>query len=113
VDKIFKLKKDAGPEIQVHGSSDLIQTLLKHDLIDEFHVWTFPLTVAKGKRLFGEGTLSGGFKLLDCKVSTTGVVIAAYSRNGELHAGSLALESPTEAELARRKKLKEEDWKRG
>ncbi len=109
VEGIIKLKKENGPEIQVHGSSNLIQTLLKHDLIDEFLVWTFPLTVDKGKRLFGEGTIPAGFTLLDCKISTTGVIIAAYARNGEIKAGSVALENPTEAELARRKKLKEEE----
>jgi dihydrofolate reductase len=109
VDQITKLKRDSGPEIQVHGSSNLIQTLLKHDLIDEFHVWTFPLTVDKGKRLFGEGSIPAGFKLLDCKVSTTGVIIAAYARAGEIQPGSFALENPTEAELARRKKLKWEE----
>jgi dihydrofolate reductase len=87
----------------------MVRQLLKHDLIDEFHVWTFPLTVDKGKRLFGEGTIPAGFALLDCKISTTGVIIAAYARNGEIKAGSFALENPTEAELARRKKLKEEE----
>lgn len=108
VKEIIKLKKQDGPEIQIHGSVNLIQTLLKHDLIDEFHVWTFPLTIGNGKRLFGEGTIPVGFKLLDCKSSTTGVIIAVYARDGKIKTGSVALENPTEAELARRKKLKEE-----
>ena len=109
VEEITNLKKEDGLEIQVHGSSNLIQTLLLHDLIDELNVWTFPVTVGKGKRLFGEGTIPGSFELLDCEFSTTGVIIAAYARNGEIKAGSFALEDPTEAELARRKKLKEEE----
>ena len=108
VTKIIKLKKQDGPEIQIHGSGNLIQTLLKHDLIDEFQVWTFPLTIGNGKRLFGEGTIPAGFRLLDCKSSTTGVIIAIYARDGKIKTGSFALEKPTEAELARRKRLKEE-----
>jgi dihydrofolate reductase len=106
--EISRLKKQDGPEIQVHGSADLIQTLLKHDLIDEFHVWIFPLTVGGGKRLFGEGTMPAGFKQVDCKISTTGVIIATYVRDGEVRTGSVALEKPTKAELERRKRLKEE-----
>lgn len=105
VKKIIELKRQNGPEIQVHGSGNLIQTLLKHDLIDEFRVWTFPLTIGAGKRLFGEGTIPAGLKLLDCKISTTGVIIATYARGGKVKTGSVALENPTEAELARRKRL--------
>jgi dihydrofolate reductase len=106
--EISRLKKQDGPEIQVHGSADLIQTLLKHNLIDEFHVWIFPLTVGGGKRLFGKGTMPAGFKQVDCKISTTGVIIASYVRDGEVRTGSVALEKPTKAELERRKRLKEE-----
>jgi dihydrofolate reductase len=112
VKEIIELKKRDGPEIQVHGSSNLIQTLMRHGLVDEFHVWTFPLTVGGGKRLFAEGTIPAGMKLLECKVSTTGVVIATYAQSGEVKAGSFALERPTEAERARRRKLKEEDGTR-
>lgn len=103
--EILELKKQDGPEIQVHGSSNLIQTLLKNDLIDEVRVWTFPLTIGSGKRLFGEGTIPVGLKLLDCKVSTTGVSIATYASSGKIRTGSVALENPTEAELVRRKQL--------
>jgi dihydrofolate reductase len=103
--EIRELKNQDGPEIQVHGSSNLIQTLLKNDLIDEFRVWTFPLVIGNGKRLFGEGTVLAGLKLLDCKISATGVSIATYARSGEIKTGSVALENPTEAELARRKRL--------
>ena len=108
VKEISNLKRQEGPEIQIHGSSDLIQTLLSHDIIDEFYVWTFPLTVGRGKRLFGGGSIPAGLKLLDCKVSETGVIIAIYSRDGMIKTGSVALEVPTEAEIERRKRLKEE-----
>lgn len=108
VKEITRLKQQTGPEIQIYGSSDLIQTLLKNDLIDQFNVWTFPVTVGGGKRLFGKGTVPANFRLLDFKTSTTGVVIATYARGGNLKTGSFALEKPTEAELTRRRRLKEE-----
>jgi len=107
VQEIKKLKQQSGPELQVHGSGNLIQTLLKHDLIDEFHLKIFPITLGIGKRLFGEGTIPAGFKLVDSKTSTTGVIVATYERAGQVKTGSFALETPTEAELARRKRLKE------
>lgn len=107
--EVRKLKQYDGPEIQVHGSSALIQTLLKNDLIDECRLWFFPVVVGKGKRLFGDGSLPAGWKLVDSKTSSTGVLIAAYARVGEIQKGSLALETPTEAELARRKKMRKEN----
>ena len=106
VQEIKKLKQQNGPELQVHGSSNLIQTLLKHDLIDEFRLKIFPVTLGTGKRLFGEGTIPAGLKLVDSRTSTTGVIVATYEREGVVKTGSFALETPTEAELARRKRLK-------
>jgi dihydrofolate reductase len=105
--EVKKLKEQDGPEIQVHGSGNLIQTLLKHDLVDELWLKIFPITLGRGKRLFAEGTIPVGFKLLESKTSPTGVIIASYARAGEVKTGSFALEVPTEAELARRKRLKE------
>jgi len=107
VQEIKELKQQYGLELQVHGSGNLIQTLLKHDLVDEFRLKIFPITLGIGKRLFGEGTIPAGFKLIDNKNSTTGVIVATYERAGEVKTGSFALETPTEAELARRKRLKE------
>ena len=105
--EVKKLKEQDGPEIQVHGSGNLIQTLLKHDLVDELWLKIFPITLGRGKRLFAEGTIPVGFKLLESETSPTGVIIASYARAGEVKTGSFALEAPTEAELARRKRLKE------
>jgi len=85
---ISALKKQDGPELQIHGSGDLIQTLLRHELIDEFQLWTFPVVVGKGKRLFADGTLPSGLKLIDSQISTTGVVIGTYVPAGELVTGS-------------------------
>ena len=105
VQEIIKLKEQKGPELQVHGSGNLIQTLLKHDLIDEFRLKIFPITLGTGKRFFGEGTIPAGLKLVDSRTSTTGVIVATYKRAGVIKTGSFAMETPTEAEHARRKQL--------
>jgi dihydrofolate reductase len=89
---IAALKQEDGPELQVHGSGDLIQTLLRHNLVDEFRLWVFPLVIGSGKRLFSEGTIPSGLKLVDSKVSTTGVVIGTYEPAGEIVTGSFALD---------------------
>jgi dihydrofolate reductase len=107
VQEIKKLKEQNGPELQVHGSSNLIQTLLKHDLVDEFRLKIFPITLGIGKRLFGDGTIPASFKLIDSKTSTRGVIVATYERAGNVKTGLFALESPTEAEIARQERLKE------
>lgn len=91
VEKIRQLKKEDGPEIQVHGSGNLIQTLLKNDLVDELWIKTFPVTIGSGKRLFGEGTMPAGFTLKDGRISSTGVVFGSYARAGEVKQGSFAL----------------------
>jgi len=89
---IAALKKEDGPELQVHGSGNLIQTLLRHNLVDQFRLWVFPLVIGSGKRLFSEGTIPSGLKLVDSKVSTTGVVIGTYEPAGEIVTGSFALD---------------------
>ena len=89
---VARLKKQAGGEIAVTGSSNLIQTLLKHDLIDEFRLWVFPVMVGPGKRLFGDGTIPGAFRLVDAKASTTGVVIHRYERAGKLEHGTFEVD---------------------
>ena len=94
---VSELKKQSGPEIQVHGSGDLLQTLLKNDLVDEFHVWTFPVVLGSGKRLFADGAVPAGLKVDAVKTSTTGVVIATYQRAGAIKYGSFALEEPSDA----------------
>jgi dihydrofolate reductase len=89
-DGIAKLKTDDGPELQVHGSGNLIQTLIRNNLVDRYRLWVFPVLVGSGKRLFADGTIPAGLKLVDSKVSTTGVVIGAYEPAGELVTGSFA-----------------------
>ena len=89
---IAALKQSDGPELQVHGSGNLIQTLLRHGLIDQYRLWVFPLVIGSGKRLFADGTIPSGLKLVDSKVSTTGVVIGTYEPAGEIVTGSFALD---------------------
>jgi dihydrofolate reductase len=88
VARIKKLKQEGGPMLQVHGSSKLIQTLLANDLIDELWLKVFPLSLGKGKRLFGEGTVPAAFKLIESKASPNGVIFANYKRAGEVKTGS-------------------------
>jgi len=109
VEEIKKLKAQNGPNLQVYGSSVLVQTLMKYDLVDEFWLKIFPITLGSGKRLFGEGTQPASLRLIDSKISTTGVIIATYIPAGELKTGSFALDDPGEAEIERRKRLADED----
>ena len=85
---LAKLKEEDGPELQVHGSANLIQTLLAHDLVDRFRLMVFPVVIGTGKRLFAEGTLPSALTLVNSRVSTTGVTIATYEPAGELVTGS-------------------------
>jgi dihydrofolate reductase len=98
-------KREDGPDLQVHGSPGLIQTLLEHDLIDEFRIWIFPVVLGHGKRLFGPGTMPAGLRLLHSRVSETGVTINVYERAGRVDTGSFEFDEPTEAELERRRRL--------
>jgi dihydrofolate reductase len=88
VAEIEKLKQQDGPMLQVHGSSNLIQTLLANDLVDQLWLKVYPVTLGKGKRLFGEGTIPAAFDLTDSKISPSGVIIASYRRGGEVELGS-------------------------
>jgi dihydrofolate reductase len=86
-DAIAALKQEDGPELQVLGSANLIQTLLRHNLVDRFRLLVFPVVIGSGKRLFGEGTIPAGLRMLDGKTSTTGVVMGTYELAGEIPTG--------------------------
>jgi dihydrofolate reductase len=90
------------------GSTDLIQTLLANDLIDEISTFTFPIVLGNGKKLFGEGTRPAAFMLVDNKVTTKGVLIARYQRAGNVVTGDFTMDSPTPAEVARRDRMNRE-----
>ncbi|MER8709469.1 dihydrofolate reductase family protein [Mesorhizobium sp. M1088] len=101
-----RMKQEDGPDLLIQGSSELIQTLLANDLIDEISLLTFPLVLGKGKKLFGSGTIPAAFKLTRSQASTTGVLMASYERSGEIKTGSFATEQPSEAEIERRRNWK-------
>lgn len=85
---VAALKRSDGPELQVHGSGNLAQTLIRNGLVDEYRLWVFPVMLGSGKRLFAEGTVPAALELVDSKVATTGVVIGTYVPAGELVTGS-------------------------
>ena len=87
VEEVKKLKEQDGPELQVHGSGNLIQTLLKHDLVDDLWLKIFPVALGAGKRLFAEGVIPAAFTLDECRTSPAGVIIANYRRAGEVRTG--------------------------
>lgn len=88
VAKIKELKAQDGPLLQVHGSGNLIQTLLKNDLVDELWLKTYPATLGPGKRLFAEGTTPAAFELVESKTTPKGIIFASYKRAGEVKTGS-------------------------
>jgi dihydrofolate reductase len=101
-DGVRKLKQQDGPELQVHGSANLIQTLLEHGLVDEFRLKIFPLVLGTGKRLFGDGAVPAGFEVASSQVLPSGVIVATYRTGAEIKYGSFAAETPSAAELGRR-----------
>jgi dihydrofolate reductase len=88
VDEVKRLKGQDAPDLQVHGSGNLIQTLLKHDLVDAFWLKMFPLTLGTGKRLFAEGTIPAAFKATESRLTPAGVIVANYERAGDVQTGS-------------------------
>ncbi|WP_407528125.1 dihydrofolate reductase family protein [Lacibacter sp. MH-610] len=89
VDELKKLKNTEGSDLQVHGSGDLVQTLLKHELVDELWLKIFPVTLGKGKRLFGEGTQPSSFTLTESLVVSNGVIFANYKKAGPVRTGTI------------------------
>jgi dihydrofolate reductase len=104
---VAALKDQPGGEIQVQGSCQLVQTLMRHDLVDEYRLWIFPVLLGTGKRLFGNGTVPAGVNLVGTKTSSTGVAIHTYERGGQIQYGSFASGSrlrpwdPDDIELGR------------
>lgn len=107
-DAIRELKQTDGKDLQIIGSADLIQSLQAANLIDEYNVWTFPVVLGDGKRLFEPSASPAAMKLQKSSTSSTGVVMSTYVAAGKVQAGSFAHEHPSDKELARRKKLAQE-----
>ncbi|GAB1421192.1 dihydrofolate reductase family protein [Anaerolineales bacterium] len=89
VKKIQEIKQEVGPDLHVYGSGNLLQTLMKHDLVDAFWLKIYPLTLGSGKRLFTEGTIPAAFRVTDSQVSPGGVIIVNYERAGEIKTGKV------------------------
>jgi dihydrofolate reductase len=109
VNQLKKLKAQDGPDLLVHGSSVLAQTLFAEGLVDVLHLWTYPITLGKGKKLFREGTPTREWKLAEVVVSATGAIMATYLAAGEVKLGTYGSEKVSEAELERQKKWKHEE----
>ena len=92
---VAQLKAQEGDEIQVHGSGNLLQTLLQHDLVDTLRIWQFPVVLGTGKRLFGEGTIPRSFRLVDTQLNTAGAVLHVYERAGSLRYGEVEVGQET------------------
>ena len=108
VTAILALKTQAGPDLQIIGSGNLIQSLQAASLIDEYNVWTFPVVLGRGKRLFGETAKQAALRLVRSQVSKTGVVMSTFVPDGDIRPGSFAGTEPSAKELARRKKMAHE-----
>lgn len=92
-DAVRALTEGDGGEIQVHGSGGLVQTLVEHDLVDEFHLRVFPVLLGSGKRLFAQGTVPAGLTLVDTSTSSTGVLLSTYARDGRVGYGAMGPET--------------------
>jgi dihydrofolate reductase len=109
MDEIRRLKASDGPELHVWGSSQLLQTLIAGQMVDEFHVWIYPVVLGKGKRLFEEGVPPFGLTLVESRSTSKGILINTYRPAGPLPDMSSQPDTPSDAELSRRRKLAEED----
>ncbi|WP_300603641.1 dihydrofolate reductase family protein [Niabella sp.] len=109
VNELKQLKEQDGPDLLVFGSSVLVQTLFAHRLVDELHTWIYPITLGKGKRLFGEGTLAQEWKMTASAVAPAGIIIASYVPAGEVKLGHFEAATISEAEMERRRKWAEEE----
>ena len=107
---VAALKLQPGPDLQIIGSGHLIQSLHAAALIDEYNVWTFPVVLGRGKRLFAEDAKAAALRLVRSSTSGTGVVMSTYVQDGEVRSGSFATTEPSDQERARRKKMSEGTW---
>jgi dihydrofolate reductase len=109
VTDVAKLKQEDGPPLVTQGSTELVHALLAAGLVDEIRVFTFPILLGKGKRLFADDGQPSAYKLTHSRVSPSGLIAARYQRDGEVKTGTFAEYRPSAAELARREKLKREE----
>ena len=105
---VKRLREDDGPNLVTQGSTELVHALLANDLVDAISTFTVPVVLGGGKKLFADGSAPHSYKLTRSRVSSTGLMIAHYERAGEIKIGDTALDSPSDAERARRERMKRE-----
>jgi dihydrofolate reductase len=105
---VKRLKKEDGPNLVTQGSTELVHALLASDLVDAISIFTVPIVLGGGKKLFADGSAAHSYKLTRSRVSTSGVVIAHYERGGEIKVSDTALDSPSKREIARQRRMKRE-----
>jgi dihydrofolate reductase len=105
---VKRLKKEDGPNLVTQGSTELVHALLADDLVDAMSIFTVPVVLGGGKKLFADGSAPHSFKLTRSRVSTNGLIVGHYEREGEIKIGDAALDSPSDREVARRERMKRE-----
>ena len=105
---VKRLKQEGGPDLVTQGSTELVHALLDNDLVDAMSIFTVPVVLGGGKKLFADGSAPHSFKLTSSRVSSTGILIGHYERDGEIKIGGAALDPPSEREIARQKRMKRE-----
>ena len=105
---VKRLKQEDGPNLVTQGSTELVHALLAHDLVDAMSIFTVPVVLGGGKKLFADGAAPHSFKLTSSRVSPNGLIVGHYERAGEIKIAGTALESPSEREIARQERMKRE-----
>jgi dihydrofolate reductase len=106
--EVGRLKQDDGPNLVTQGSTELVHALLATDLVDAMSIFTVPVVLGGGKKLFADGSAPHSFKLTRSRVSSTGILIGHYERDGEIRTGDTALDAPSEREITRQERMKRE-----
>ena len=105
---VKRLREEDGPNLVTQGSTELVHALLANDLVDAMSIFTFPIVLGGGKRLFADGSAPHSFKLTGSRVSPNGLIVGHYEREGEIKIGDTTLDSPSEREIARQERMKRE-----
>jgi dihydrofolate reductase len=105
---VKRLKQEDGPNLVTQGSTELVHALLANDLVDSMSIFTLPVVLGSGKRLFADGSAPHSFKLIRSRVTPNGLIVGHYERDGEIEVGDTALDSPSDREVARRERMKRE-----
>jgi dihydrofolate reductase len=109
IDDVKRLRQDDGPNLVTQGSTELVHALLANDLVDAMSIFTVPVVLGGGKKLFADGSAPHSYKLTASRISSSGLVIAHYKRAGDIEIGDTALDEPSAAERARQQRMKSED----